>query len=148
MFKRIVSSAAALAILASSSSFAVAAPKVAEVISSDGKVLVNRGVGYFPAESFSALSPGDKILVGAHSSAVIAYSVGGCSVTLSATSLMTVPAKAPCGKGEQVAMADAMVITPTMGGEATPFLFIFGAVLLGGVIFILLDDKDSSVSAP
>jgi hypothetical protein len=148
MFKRLVSTAAALSMLVSSSSLTFASPKVAEIISSNGKVLVNRGEGFFPAESFAALSAGDRIMVGADSGAVIGYSFGGCSVTLSPTSLMTVPAKAPCARGEQVAMADGFVITPTFGGDST-ILLILAVILIGAGIFVLADnDDDSPISAP
>jgi hypothetical protein len=148
MFKRIISLAAALSILVSSSSLAFSAPKVAEIISTNGKVLVNRGVGFQPAESFAALGAGDKIMVGVDSSAVIVYSFGGCSVTLSPASLTTVPAKAPCGRGEQVAMVDGMVITPTFGGDST-ILLILAVILIGAGIFVLADNNDDTpVSAP
>jgi hypothetical protein len=148
MFKRIVSLTAALSFLVSSSSVAFSAPTVAEIISANGKVLVNRGDGFHPAESFASLSAGDTIMVGNESGAVMVYSGGGCSVTLSAGSVTTVPAKAPCARGEQVAMVDGMVITPTFGGDST-LLLILAVILIGAGIFVLADnDNDNPVSAP
>jgi hypothetical protein len=148
MLKHIVSLAATLSLLVSSSTMTFSASKVAEIISSNGKVLVNRGNGFHPAESFAALSAGDTIMVGREASAVIGYSFGGCSATLSPGSVTTVPAKAPCGRGEQVAMADSVVITPTNGGDST-LLLILAVVLAGAGVFVLADNNnDNPVSAP
>lgn len=143
MFKRIVSLTAALSFFVSSTSVAFSAPTVAEIITANGKVLVSRGEGFHPAESFAALSAGDKVMVGSESSAVIGYSFGGCSVTLGAGSVTTVPAKAPCGRGEQVAMVDGMVITPTFGGDST-LLLILAVILIGAGIFVLADNEDDT----
>jgi hypothetical protein len=145
MFKKSVSLAAAAALAISVSTTAWAAAPVAELITSNGKVLVSQGEGFAPASGFMSLNAGDKVMVGAKSSAELAYGDGGCSVTLSAGSVVTIPAKAPCAKGETAAVVDSVMIEPVMGGAgySAAYIAVGAVVIIGGIVLLTQKKKNN-----
>ena len=152
MVKSFISISAAVALIVSTSCAAIAAGSVAELISSNGKVLVNQGKGFVPADSMASLNVGDQVMVGNQSDAQIAYANGGCVITVNPGSLVRIAEKAPCAKGEKVAVVDSTMVQPVLAGGAPPSLALLGLgglVLVGGLIIILTHKKKKKgVSSP
>ena len=128
-------------------STALAAQPEILMTSSQGKVLVSTGKGFIGATPGTALKPGAKIMVGAEASASISH--GDCSITLAPGSLYTVPAKAPCAKGEVAAMPGSVMITPAAMsdfGDATPLLLIGGVAATALVATLVLTHRKKKSS--
>jgi hypothetical protein len=141
-----VTGAVVLAASLSLSSVAFAASGVAELVNVSGKVLVQQGEGFVPVTGTVMLLPGDKVMVGAESSATISYLDGGCSVSINDQSLVKVAKKAPCGKGETAAIAGGDLIVPAQaaGGSNTAAYGVAAAfVVVGGLAVLLSDDRVS-----
>ncbi len=112
----------------------------AQIVKAQGKVLLNQGAGYAAAPLKARLSVGDQLMVGSDSSAEIVYGANGCVLSINAGSLVTISEKAPCKKGESLAMAGQVMITPTFGVGAgenyshliniAPLLVVLGVVLV------------------
>ena len=130
---------------------------VAELGTVEGKVLINHGKGFVPAVGLISLNAGDQLMVGEKSSAVVNYA-SGCSVSLAATQVVTISAKAPCKAGEKVAMIGETAIVPasaTSIGTASPFGFTsdflpialtVGATLGLGTFLVLTRSQPASGS--
>ena len=124
---------------------ALAATPVAEVSGLHGKVLVNHGKGFEPAIGSMLLNAGDKIMVGANSSAKINYLNSKCLVSANASSVVSVTAAAPCKLGTVVGSVDNVFAipasAPATGGQlsddTTPLLIVGGLVALGGGLALL-----------
>ena len=127
---------------------------IAEASGLQGKVLVNHGRGFVPAAGTVLLNAGDKILVGANSSAKINYLNAKCLVSANASSVVTVTDAAPCKLGTVVGSVDTVFAVPAATDPAfvpppdfpiLPVLLIGGAGLVAGG-FILFSKKCSGVS--
>ncbi len=142
-----VSCAVVLASSLSLSSVAFAASGVAELVNVSGKVLVQQGEGFVSVTGSVMLLPGDKVMVGAESSATINYLDGGCSVSINDQSLVKVAKKAPCGKGETAAIAGGDLIVPAQdagrGNPAAAYGVVAVFTIVGGLV-VLLDDNSVS----
>jgi hypothetical protein len=128
---------------------------VAELGSTSGKVLINHGKGFVPATGLVSLNAGDQLMVGEKSSAVVNYA-SGCAVSVAATQVVTISAKAPCKAGEKVAMIGDTAIAPAgdapmaapygAGFGALPLLLIGGGVAATAAV-LLLTRKSSAPAA-
>lgn len=110
----------------------------AEIVAAEGKVLLNRGEGFVAVSAQTPLAVGDQLMVGSESSAELAYAAAGCTLTVSAGSLLRITAEPPCKKGESVAMAGQAIITPAFFGGSNdnsrllalaPIVVVTGLVL-------------------
>ena len=88
IFKLIAPVALALSVLTAAN----AAPKLIPV---SGQIYVNQGSGFLIATAPATLKTGDRIMVQAKSSAILAYS-NGCSVPLTAGKVVTISSQSPC----------------------------------------------------
>jgi hypothetical protein len=133
----------------------------AELVRVEGKVSVNRGVGFEPASQGAILKPGDKVLVGEGSSASLLYAEPGCVFELASASVITVAESAPCVAGESVSQGESVFVTPVQDqpppGEVdmTPLYVMGGGAFVGTVVgFIAIneqnndDDDDDGVGEP
>lgn len=103
---------------------ALASAPIAEVSGLNGKVLVNHGKGFVPATGSVLLNVGDKIMVGANSSAKINYLNAKCLVSANASSVVTITAAAPCSLGSVVGSVDNVFAVPAgVVGGAAPAAF-------------------------
>jgi hypothetical protein len=119
---------------------------VAELGTVQGKVMINHGKGFVPAAGLVSLNAGDQLMVGEKSSAVVNYA-SGCAVSVAATQVVTISAKAPCKAGEKVAMIGDTAIAPAADvmdpsvpygfAGALPLLLIGGGVLGLGAVLLL-----------
>lgn len=142
-------------VAASIMSFATAQASaiVAELGTIQGKVMINHGKGFVPAVGVISLNAGDQLMVGEKSSAVVNYA-SGCAVSVAATQVVTISAKAPCKAGEKVAMIGDAAIAPAAdmdpmppvayGAGALPLLLIGGGVLGVGAILLLSRSQPAS----
>jgi hypothetical protein len=130
---------------------------VAELGTVTGKVLINHGKGFVPADGLISLNAGDQLMVGEKSSAVVNYA-SGCAVSVSATQVVTISAKAPCKAGEKVAMIGDTAIAPAGDGPmaapgvyglggALPLLLIGGGVAATAAILLLTRNTAPAGSA-
>jgi hypothetical protein len=92
----------------SASAFAAAPAVVIEHI--EGKVLINQGHGFMPAEVQQAVKVGDRILISGKSSAEIYYAAQSCSVTYTKPRVVVIGKSAPCKAGEKLSMASEIFI--------------------------------------
>jgi hypothetical protein len=92
----------------SASAFAAAPTVVLGHI--EGKVLINQGHGFAPAEAQQTVKAGDRILVSAKSSAEIFYAAQSCSVTYTKPRVVVIGKSAPCKAGEQLSMVNDIFI--------------------------------------
>jgi hypothetical protein len=106
--------AGALSVLLAVST-ASAAVNVAQLSQTQGKVLVNHGSGFQPANGLVSLNVGDKIMIGKEGSAALSYGGADCTVSLAPSSVTTVTEMAPCKAGETVAAIDSVIVTPAKG---------------------------------
>ncbi len=124
---------------------ALAAAPIAEASGLQGKVLVNHGKGFVPAQGSVLLNAGDKLMVGANSSANINYLTEKCLVSANASSVVTVTASAPCKSGLAVGSVDNVFAVPVAvtgpGFPILPVVLIGGAVVVGGGILIVTKAK-------
>lgn len=123
----------------------------AQLLSVSGKVLVDQGNGYQPAESFVDLAAGSRVFVGAEGQAKLAY-VNGCVVELSAGAVVTVSKTAPCASGAVAANGDS-IIAPMADVVYSPEptvsylpLLLLGAVVAGGVTYAIVESGSNSGS--
>lgn len=79
-----------------------AATTNATVNPSHGDVLINRGKGFSEIKRPVKASPGNSVMVGPNSSAVIAYN-DGCTVNIEPGTVKTVAALSPCASGSTAA---------------------------------------------
>ncbi len=148
MFKTVLVAASIL-----SFATAQASAIVAELGAVQGKVMINHGKGFVPAVGLVSLNDGDQLMVGEKSFAVVNYA-SGCAVSVAATQVVTISAKAPCKAGEKVAMVGDAAIAPAAGmgamppaaygASALPLLLIGGGVLGVGAILLLTRSKPAS----
>ena len=131
---------------------------VAELGTVEGKVMINHGKGFVPAVGLVSLNAGDQLMVGEKSSAVVNYA-SGCAVSIAATQVLTISAKAPCKAGEKVAMIGDAAIIPAAdmgsmpsaayGASALPLLLIGGGVLgVGAILLLSRKNAPAPVSGP
>jgi hypothetical protein len=92
----------------SASALAAAPTVVIEHI--EGKVLINQGHGFAPAEAQQAVKTGDRILISGKSSAEIYYAAQSCSVTYTKPRVVVIGKSAPCKAGEKLSMASEIFI--------------------------------------
>ena len=129
---------------------------VAELGTVEGKVLINHGKGFVPAVGLISLNAGDQLMVGEKSSAVVNYA-SGCSVSLAATQVVTISAKAPCKAGEKVAMIGETAIAPAaaqigaisgfgLGSNFGPIALTVGLTLGLGTILVVTRSQPASGS--
>jgi hypothetical protein len=117
---------------------------VASIADMKGKVLVNAGSGFVPAEAGMALSAGDKILVGKDSFASIAYPE--CTIAVEKPGVTSVVSAPVCDLG-----ANAAVITPAGHSYLPPpqALAIVGGVVVSTTVIAIaggLGDDNCPVS--
>lgn len=136
---------------------ALANAPIAEASGLQGKVLVNHGKGFVPAARLVLLNDGDKIMVGANSSAKINYLNSKCSISANASSVVTVTTAAPCKAGVVVGSADTVFAVPASNIGADPSFVpppdfpILPVILIGGAAvvaggYILLSNRCNGVS--
>ena len=140
--KNVIAGVVCAAYLIANIAPALASTPIAEVSGLQGKVLVNHGKGFVPAVGSVLLNAGDKIMVGANSSAKINYLTAKCLVSANASSVVTVTAKAPCSLGTVVGSVDNVFAVPAAGEgtagiaglstEATIGLGIGAVAVVGG----------------
>jgi hypothetical protein len=85
---------------------------------SKGKILVNQGASFLPYVAGTILRSGDKIFVGAASSATLAYA--NCQITVSTPQVLTVTESPLCSGGNNISLTGNVFITPT--AAASPAL--------------------------
>ena len=90
---------------------AVAEPYFATVQSLQGKVLISHGKGFQAALNGAALLPGDKVMVGQKSAAVVAFG-NGCQVFITQPKVLILGNEPPCRGGDKVGSAGSAFITP------------------------------------
>lgn len=110
--KNVVAGVVSVAFLIVNIAPALASGTIAEVSGLNGKVLVNHGKGFVPATGSVLLNVGDKIMVGANSSAKINYLNAKCLVSANASSVVTITAAAPCSLGSVVGSVDNVFAIP------------------------------------
>jgi hypothetical protein len=131
---RLMSAAAAIAVLALSATTASAAGDGVSISKVSGGVLVNQGQGFKPATPGMVLHPGDRVLVTASGQAGLNFA-GGCGVSLGGGSMATISTASPCTAGAR----NAGIVTPmaqtntvsrnSIGGGGGPIGILHG---LGG----------------
>ncbi len=128
-------------------SAAQAAEIVAELHLIKGKVMVNSGHGFVSA---GAVGPGDKILIGDKSRALLTYA-NGCDVPLTGKQIYIVPAEPPCAPAEKIAevqptlpdpppmIAPAPAVVDSGMGSTIGVIGAVGAVgiLAGGALLLI-----------
>ena len=107
-----------------------------------GKVLLDQGQGFAPATEASQLKPGDKIFIGAKSSAILAFAQ--CAVELKKPTVFTLTSTAPCDATGKAADLGGTFITPAnasavVAGSASPGLttavtLTFTALVIGTTV--------------
>jgi hypothetical protein len=148
MIRKIIATTATMMLAAPA--FAASAP-VAQLQAVNGKVLVNQGQGFVPAQGLVALNAGDKIMVGKDSSASVVYTAANCSVDVAAATVMSIAAKAPCAEGETIGAIDSVFVHSAAadgGAGYVPIVVIGGLLVAGGTMAIALTFSDTAVSAP
>ena len=110
-----------------------AAEPIAQVISVDGKVLLNQGEGFQTLDKIAALNVGDQLLVSKDASVQLNYAAAGCTSKFADPALVTLSNAAPCAKkpgvkktgsgGGAVSGAaqrtSSAVLFPSFGGGST-----------------------------
>ena len=139
-----ITGAMALASALSLSSVAFAASGVAELVNVSGKVLVQQGEGFVPVSGAVLLQPGDQIMVGEEASATINYLGGGCAVSVNDQTVVSVSKKAPCAKGDKVALVGENLIAPTEGGSSSAAVGVVAAFMAAGVLLVVVAESDGS----
>jgi hypothetical protein len=140
--KNVVAGVVSAAFLIVNIAPALAVTPIAEVSGLNGKVLVNHGKGFVPATGSVLLNAGDKIMVGANSSANINYLNGKCSVSANASSVVTVTTNAPCKLGTVVGSVDNVFAVPAAAQGIAPAAFgglstgTMAAVGIGALVVI------------
>ncbi len=115
---------------------AYAETSMAILSSTTGKVLVNKGQGFVPADGMVSLRVGDTVMVGEGSFASVSYKTG-CTVDVKASSIVVVTKKAPCSTSQALTTSDSAFVVPAadldpnMGAAAAPVLPL-SLLLLGG----------------
>ncbi len=136
------------------SSGAFAAGSMAQLTSTNGKVLVNIGEAFALPTSMMDLKVGDKVLVGDKSSASVSFNAG-CTVDIAAGTVYTVASTAPCAKGQTSALVKGNIVSPAAdlapAGAGFPFfsnpLFLVGsAVVVGGTAWFVIDQLNDGGS--
>ncbi len=121
----------------------LAASPMGQLKDIDGKVYVNRGEGFVPARGNTELFQGDRVMVGENGSATINYYLADCDVMLSASSMTSISAKAPCKGGGQAATEGLTTSGGSFstGGMVVTGLGVGGMIALGAVA-ASSEDKD------
>jgi hypothetical protein len=121
-----------VAIFGVSQSAVIAAENFAKIQSFQGKVLVNRGQGFAPAQALMTLKIGDRVLVSHKSSVSVSYSAAGCSAVVDRPSLFKISKATPCGT-ELISstLSGAPLVAPIVG--VGMFGSVAGAVALPAV---------------
>lgn len=120
---------------------ALAASPMGQLKDIDGKVYVNRGDGFVPARDITELFQGDRVMVSESGSATINYYLADCDVMLSASSMTTIAAKAPCMGGSQ---NSTQGLTSSGGSISAGGLAVVGTGVVGmTALGIMASDNDS-----
>lgn len=132
-------------------SSALAEVNFAQMQSFHGKVLVNQGKGFNAAKVGLTLKPGDRILIGTESTAIVAFE-NGCQVSISEPKVLTITKAAPCPAGAKIASVGSNFAAPVAGGGGgfpPPIIGIgaFGAVAITALV-VDVSNKTTPVSAP
>lgn len=134
--------AAALAI-----SPASAAEGQAQLISTNGKVLINQGAGFVQPSDSMSLNAGDKIFVGHEASAVITYVADSCQVAVPADRVTTIEILSPCQKNA-IQIQPAADLPQNVQAYEPEFPVLPVVVIGGGIIACAIlcfnDHPDSS----
>lgn len=110
------------------------ADPVAMLYNVQGKVLVNQGQKFVPAQSGMALNIGDRLMVMSDSSAKVEYG-SGCSTPLASNSTITITAH--CHRG---------AIVPLAGSSESDFIPL--ALIGGGLVLIAVISSGGHSSKP
>jgi hypothetical protein len=115
----------------------------------DGKVFVNQGKGFKPAQEATALKSGDKIMLGDGATASLVFPDISCSVPLEAVAVTTVTGNDMCKVSQTSASSKGLVITPTAtetfsDSSAVAVGLGFSAMVAGAGLFGALDNNKSS----
>ena len=104
---------------------AVAGQPTAQVEFMSGKIMLNSGHGFLQPDLNAQFFAGDRVLVGKNSSLMLTFSIAKCSVTYVESSVVVVPAKAPCKVGDHMAAVNMNFAAPANWGAATPVFSTF-----------------------
>jgi hypothetical protein len=118
MFKYVT--AAVSLSLALSTSMAFASSSVANLTQSSGKVLIDTGHGFGPADGLVSFNVGDKVFVGAEGAASVEF-ISGCTVSISESSTLVISAAGPCEKGKMSAVVGRDVMLPAGAAVVTGY---------------------------
>jgi hypothetical protein len=128
---------------------ASAAEGKAQLISSNGKVLVNQGDGFVQPSTGMLLNTGSRIFVGHEASAEITYVADNCQVVVPADRVVTIEVLSPCqNKTVQIHPAADIDLPPeAVAAEPNllPLVAILGAgAIIGGLCIadVICDDDD------
>lgn len=130
----------------------VLAGNVTAVVSEfSGKVLVNKGDGFFPASGIVSLNTGDKVMVGENSLAVISFA--DCAVSLSDPTVFLISEKAQCSAGsDKMTVISPVAVVADVEVAAAPVfpvpLIFWGVAGVGIIASGVLDDNNDPVSTP
>jgi hypothetical protein len=143
----IVALAAALA-----ASPASAAEGKAQLISSNGKVLVNQGDGFVQPSTGMLLNTGSRIFVGHEASAKITYVADNCQIVVPADRVVTIEVLSPCqNKALQIQpAADLPQQAEAYVPEAFPWpvLLVIPAAAIVACVALDCFDGDNGRSRP
>lgn len=108
---------------------AFAASPMGQLKDIGGSVYVNRGQGFFPVQGSIELMQGDRVMINEDGSATLTYYLSGCEVMLTASSMTTIGAEAPC-KGAGTS-ASTVGVAAAQGSSSSGIST--GALVAGGV---------------
>lgn len=122
---------------------ALAASPMGQLKDVDGKVYVNRGKGFVQARGDTELYQGDRVMVGEKASASINYYLAECDVMLTASSMTTVAAKAPCKGGSTTSTSTYGQTVGGGGFSGGPIVVGAGIITMGALgIAVATGDSD------
>ena len=105
---------------------------IAQLGDAHGKVLVNHGKGFVAVTGAADLNIGDRIMIGDQSFATVSFA--GCTVSLSEPTVFTVTKNAPCAAGQQAAVVEGAIVSPTADLYVPPIFPIWP--ILAGVTVV------------
>lgn len=111
---------------------AFAASPMGQLKDMSGSVYVNRGSGFFPVQGSIELNQGDRVMVGEDGYATVMYYLSGCDVMLTASSMTTIAAEAPC-KGTGTSSTSTQGAPTSSGASSSSLGISTGAMVAGGV---------------
>jgi hypothetical protein len=138
--------AVAVAALGLMAGTALAASPMGQLKDIDGKVYVNRGKGFVLAQGDTELFQGDRVMVGEKGSATVNYYLAECDVMLTASTMTTIPSRAPC-KGGSTTSVEGAPFSESTGGQIVVGLGA-AAIITTGIVVATGDDDGGDDDEP